>query len=510
MRSASTPVASPSARVLAIALLALGGCGGDGAGEGADGAPRGVVAEDPLPDVVGAKLAEYGVAAVDGEGEVAPELRDDTGTLPAGVAEDGSGTDGAESGGAAADGSAPDAPATDEDPEAGLSEDVLELRDGLVEMVLSRPRMLSIALGDVEAAGEEMPRALSAALRDDARSAEELRVLVDLAKAQPSAEVARALEHVATFAPDASLRGYAASSILDHLDAPGADAVLPGIVKRQKYERAEGVMRWIDGTVDAVRARLAGGAGPSRELRAELWRIVSKLSGEHFQLRGVDDARFVLARLGPWAARELALALGDRDAYVRLHTAQVLERMGADGAPAVDALEAALSDRDHGVAGQAAEALTVVAAASGKAPLIERAEAALLQRLDDRPPYEVRVALARALSKLPGGGPTERLRQLFDDAPGSDMRLAAAEGLLKSEADRPAALTWLSDELEARVGDPAGAEALLEAWLRGGGGPDGLLEAWLTHAPPAAVIHTSEQARARRAARAALVRERAL
>lgn len=148
--------------------------------------------------------------------------------------------------------------------------------------------------------------------------------------------------------------------------------------------------------------------------------------------------------------------------------------------------------------------------AAGDADLAERAEAALLARLDEVPPYEVRVALARALSRLPGGGPTERLRSLFDAAPGSDMRIAAAEGLLRSEGDRAVALRWLADELEARVGDPAGAEALLEDWLRAGGGPDGLLEAWLTHAPPAAVIHTSEQARARRAARAALVRERAL
>jgi len=481
--------------------VALAACGGGAdPGEGADGAQRGVVAEDPLPDVLAAKLAEYGATAVDGEGEVAPELRDDTGTLPEGVATEetpGDGEGDAEGAG--------DAPA-DED----LPQDVVDLRDQLVDMVLSRPRMLSVALGDVEAAGEAMPRALAAALRDDARPTEELRVLVDLAKTRPSANVARALERVATFAPDPSLRGYAASAILDHLEAPGADAVLPGIVKRQKYERADGVMRWIDETADAIRAHIAGGAGPSRELRAELWRMVSKLSGEHFQLRGVDDARFVLARLGPWAARELAHALGDRDPYVRLHTAQVLERMGEDGAPAADALARALADRDHGVAGQSAEALAVIVEAVGDPALADRAEAALVARLDEAPPYEARVALARALSRLPDGGPTERLRALFDGAPGSDMRLAAAEGLLESEEHRAAALAWLADELEATVGDPAGAEALLEQWLRAGGGPDGLLEAWLTHAPPAAVIHTSQQARARRAARAALVRERAL
>ena len=194
------------------ALLALAGCGGGEAGEGADGAPRGVVAEEALPDVLAEKLAEYGVTAVAGEGEVAPELRDDTGTLPEGVTPEDGGASGSEGAGVGPG------------PEEILPDEVVDLRDELVEMVLSRPRMLSIALGDVEAAGEEMPRALAAALRDDARSPEELRVLVDLAKTRPSAEVARALERVATFAPDPSLRGYDASAILDHLEAPGADA----------------------------------------------------------------------------------------------------------------------------------------------------------------------------------------------------------------------------------------------------------------------------------------------
>ncbi|MFT5200347.1 MAG: hypothetical protein ACI87O_003026, partial [Planctomycetota bacterium] len=39
---------------------------------------------------------------------------------------------------------------------------------------------------------------------------------------------------------------------------------------------------------------------PSDALLHEVWFFVSELSGQHFQLRGVDDARFALSDLGPW------------------------------------------------------------------------------------------------------------------------------------------------------------------------------------------------------------------
>jgi hypothetical protein len=70
---------------------------------------------------------------------------------------------------------------------------------------------------------------------------------------------------------------------------------------------------------------------PSLRLRLDTWRWISQLSGEHFQLRGVDDARIVLSQLGSWATGPLTEALHDADVYVRVHVAQCIERMGPRG-----------------------------------------------------------------------------------------------------------------------------------------------------------------------------------
>ncbi|MEO0661650.1 MAG: HEAT repeat domain-containing protein, partial [Planctomycetota bacterium] len=385
------------------------------------------------------------------------------------------------------------------DPDAGLSPDDIELRDGLVELVLAQPRMLAASLGDVEAGGDGLVAALAAGLDNPARPDEELRALVDLTSGLEDARVARSLLGVATRARSSELRGFAATALQRHLEAPDADAVLPALVKRLKYERDADVKGWIERSVQRIDAGVTASERPSDALRGELWRMVQALSGAHFQLRGVDDARFVLARLGPWAAAELALALEDDDVYVRLHSAQVLQRMAERAEPAVASLIAALYDRNDGVAGTAAEALSVVAP--------ERAQGELLARLDDAPPYEVRVALVRALAQLPGGGPTDRLTAVFADAPGTDLRLAAARGLLAAGAE-DTVLPWLVEQLaRTRGGDPAGAEAHLDEWLRAGAGPEGLLERWVALGPRGEVVHSGDQVRARRAARAALFAE---
>ena len=52
----------------------------------------------------------------------------------------------------------------------------------------------------------------------------------------------------------------------------------------------------------------------------------------------------VLSRLGPWAATEISAALADVDAHVRLHCAQVLERMGPRASSAGPALLRALAE----------------------------------------------------------------------------------------------------------------------------------------------------------------------
>ena len=239
---------------------------------------------------------------------------------------------------------------------------------------------------------------------------------------------------------------------------------------------------------------------PSDSLVSETWLWISDLSGAHFQLRGVDDARYVLSSLAPWAGEIFGLALTDDDDYVRLHVAQVLERMGPRGASAAPSLGAALLDPNGAVRGAAADALAAVAGDAAAQPLMERMEAS------PSPPYEDRVALARALASLPSP-PPEVLGRFFEASPGTDLKLACAGGLLR--AAHPAALDWLLEQLRSSEGDPAGAEATLGRWItgppedvRGLLEPESALVAWKSLGAAGAVIHSAGQATGRRRARA--------
>ena len=458
-----------------------------------------------LRDVLDAKLAEIGDTERD-EGAGSLELRADTGLLPGEEERE----------------PQPD----DTDYDADLDPELVEFRDGLVSLAASRPRDMALVRHDFEAAGAKLGPVIAAGLRNVGRDPAELHVLAQLADVSPSEDVARALVELAGTAEPAWLRASAAQALVKQRAAAEADVVVPALLYRTKYERDPEALAW----TYAALAGFGNGAGyrtnssssepseglatklanagietplaaptPSAALRNEVWRWIADLSGEHFQLRGVDDARYVLSNLESWAAEELALALEDDDSYVRLHTAQVLERMGARGVPARESLVAALRDPSVGVQGVAAEALARVAGADALNVLIER--------LDEAPPYETQVALVRALSQLPASArPVARLRDAFESARASDMRLAAAEGLLATDSWREV-LLWLADELVAQVGDPAGAEAALETALADDGPLAELRESWLELGPEAALIHTAEEARARRVARAALIRD---
>ncbi len=243
---------------------------------------------------------------------------------------------------------------------------------------------------------------------------------------------------------------------------------------------------------------------PSDKLRARIWQTVSKLTGEHFQLRGVDDARFALTGLGAWAAAELAPALGDEDVYVRLHTAQVLERMGPRAILAGPDLQRALAEPQ--LAPAAAEALGRVG--------VPGAEPLLRERLGPAFDYELRVASARALGRLglPASGPA--LAELFAataDPALQDLRLATSTALvLLDDGDRAA--PYLHGVLSAGGPPSAAAATALETWLvrgkdQGRAGFSTALAAWRQHDPPPGTIPDSEKAARRRAARAEEIAE---
>lgn len=458
------------------------------------------------------------------------ELRDDTGVLPPGVEVDPGPPAIAADARSAPPRIRPESAPPDLDP------DLIEFRDGMIELVMSTPDALERARGDVAGVGAEMIPVIVRRLQDGEGAPLEQKALIDIAAALPSAEIARALCDVAADAEEAWLRRYAVWALEGHREAEGADAVVPRLLLRMKYEPDGEALGWIlrtlwsfgcSSALDRARARAEGlgdpagrasleaslvgyaelepppDPAPSEALLGETWLWISDLSGAHFQLRGVDDARYVLSSLSPWAGDVFAEALQDDDDYVRLHTAQVLERMGPRGRSAASSLGEALEDPNGAVRGAAAEALVSVAGAGAAAILTARLEAS------PPVPYEDRVALARAMASLPEP-PAGRLRELFENSPGVDLRLACARGLLRT-GDAPA-LDWLLEQLRSTTGDPAGAEATLGRWIRG---PEetlqGLLnptdarEAWEGHGAADAVVHTAMEASERRQARAAAI-----
>lgn len=509
-----------------LLALALTGCNGGQEPASAESTEAHPWRE--LGDVLDAELQRRGSRIRRDVGN-SRELRDDTGVLPPGIEV----TPGAPAVGA--DARAAAAPFGVEEPDTpfALDQELVEFGDAMAELVTSTPEALKRARGDVASLGAVMEPVIARGLQDARRPALERKALIDLGAAIPSAMIAGALCDVAEAAEEAWLRRYAVWALAGHAGAEGADAVVPRLLLRMKYEADGEALGWILRTLwgfgygaalEKARTRaqtlpdpagratllamLSGYDGlgppdapePSESLIGETWLWISDLSGAHFQLRGVDDARYVLSSLAPWAGTVFGQALADDDDYVRLHVAQVLERMGPRGASAAPSLGAALLDRSPAVRGAAADALAAVAGDGAAAPLIERLEAS------PPPPYEDRVALARALATLPSP-PRDILRRLFEASAGDDLRLACAGGLLR--AAHPPALDWLLEQLRSSGGDPAGAEATLGRWISGPAEevqellvPEIALEAWRSLGAAEAVIHSAGQAASRRRARA--------
>ena len=543
----------------ALALVPLLGACGPGA-EGGDAAPAaapaGAPGARPTRDVLDATLAELGVSRRQGVIS-ARELRANRGLMP------GESADLPEEGDAPLD--ATSAPPLDPAMASGaaaepLDPEMVEFRDGLVGMALSDPRYLKTALADVVATSEELSPSMAAGLRERARPADELKVLMQFARAAPSAPVAAALAELTLTHDDPTVRAFASWALVPAGETEGSGAVVTTLLRRLKYEKDTQALIWAaralasHGNLSGLAALSAIASGPASDdaaaanqqfyevvrstvgredvavedangvmadwasgsvdrpspapdaLRASVWRLISDLSGEHFQLRGVDDARFILSRLGPWAAAELGAALEDEDDYVRLHVTQVLERMGQRGGGAAPSLRLALRDQSDAVAGAAAEALAAVAP--------EACLPALLARLEEAPPHEVRVAIIRAAGRS-ATVPAPLLLGCFREAGApTDLRLAAAAGLLGADlgpdlgtGDENEVLNWLAETMTRPFGDPAGAEALVGAWVAKveGSGGDELRAAWSDFGPKQAIIHTADQARARRSGRAALL-----
>jgi HEAT repeat protein len=282
---------------------------------------------------------------------------------------------------------------------AAVPEPDAELRarvDGLLETVAgSRDQLRRAALEELAGLGDAAVPLLEAKLEDAEAAAALRRAAAEVLGAIDATAAARALLERLELArtevdPDPWMRATCAWQ----LGLTSQDWAVPRLVLCLKYEVDQETVLWLaeslarfgnfaglegaavveaQGATPEVRARAAelrarlaqehGFASPadlerawhegdpegklppdapSARHRLELWRTIASLA--EWQLRGVDDARFVLPRGRASGARLLAQALRDENRYVRVHSAQCLERMGPRARPAIPALIEALDD----------------------------------------------------------------------------------------------------------------------------------------------------------------------
>ncbi|MBK7644533.1 MAG: HEAT repeat domain-containing protein [Planctomycetes bacterium] len=239
---------------------------------------------------------------------------------------------------------------------------------------------------------------------------------------------------------------------------------------------------------------------PSPALRAEIWMRVADLGV--FDLKHVDDARFVLSRSPWWVVDVLVAALHEEEPHLRACVAQSLERMGARASAACPELVKALEEP------RTAPAVATALAAIGCRDCLP----ALVACTHKGRGAELRHAAARALGALGSQPAIDALRTLFESADTPDLRQTAAEALV--ELGQGALVAPLLVESLTRPGaDHDAAETALERWLTQSADADApgakqALEAWRALAGDPNQTSTVAQTSARHAARATLLSER--
>lgn len=427
------------------------------------------------------------------------------------------------------------------DAPAPLADALVEELRGLCSLAAGDDAMLRIAREDVARLPEGAERALADAALDAELSDAERAAALDLIDVEGAhgADVLADLAASATRGTPAWVRARAAW----RLSQGGPDHVVPALLQPLKYDKDHETVVWL-ATALARRANYSGIDGliaitrvadspamqnaqyqlnailqevglesvdelwrawrsgdpegllphpvRSERYRGEVWRWIGRLN--EFQLRGVDDARFILERMDRDAAAVLAEALHERDVHVRVHVAQCLQRMGPRGVVAGPELVRGLAEPE--LAPHAAIALGRIGYAPALAPLRER--------LGSGTSLDLRLASARALGFLGDPAAAPDLRALFDAEP-AELAQASAESVALLDADaRDAAerlLAWIEDP---RV-EPSSSERALRGWLYERGADD-VIARWDELATPVDAVETLAEARARRAERVALVR----
>ena len=255
---------------------------------------------------------------------------------------------------------------------------------------------------------------------------------------------------------------------------------------------------WTQGTQELP---LPETLGPERSLRyrLEVWKWIQRFV--EYQLRGVDDARFVLQRMGPAAAGIMGEALFDANAYIRVGVAQSLQRMGPRARSAGPQLVAGLQDPRLGPwAAVALGAIGAEAYPAGQGALL----ACMAQGVDP----EIRLSAIRGLGGFgaaPDPASVAALRRILESASDSpqqapeaeEFRQAAAESLL-ALGETHGILQPLMDWMLSETVSPVSSQRALRAWLQTMSEQPQvaqLLEAWDALEPPGQKVVSPAQRR---------------
>jgi HEAT repeat protein len=344
------------------------------------------------------------------------------------------------------------------------TEELRDLADNLIVFLnTAGPGMSDAAFDDAKAQGDSLLPVFAGILSGTSNTDDEKRAAARLLAGVGTPAAAQYLLGQLESNRDEGIRAICAWKIGDM----GFDFVIPSLVKRLKYEKARSVTPWLalslskldnfagvaylitvanlDGTDSDAAAQLQGIAieagfsdgyalnsvwlagdldnklpqSPrSQRYEREVWRLIDHL--QDFQLRGVDDSRFVLSSLGKSAVPILGQALHDESSYVRSHVAQVLLRMGGRGQGAGGDLIAGLNDNI--LAPYAAEALGAIKFPS--------AESALLRSTGVGFDPGLRLAAVRGLKQLGLDSSAPALRELLAEPDFPELAQAAAEALV--------------------------------------------------------------------------------
>lgn len=175
-----------------------------------------------------------------------------------------------------------------------------------------------------------------------------------------------------------------------------------------------------------VSGAVGTGEGRDSRVQARIAAMMVQLQG--FELRPVDDARFVLSRTGGLALSLLAQALQASEEYLRVHALEIVSDLGVAAESLAEQVLPLLAD-------PLSRALAVRAVGQMR---LRQAVPHLLA-LSYSEDLELRTAVALCLGPLGDRRGLPRLQELFaDGTQAMDVRVAAAFSLAIFEAERPA------------------------------------------------------------------------